>query len=102
MLKLDPLKISSDGQTKDGDIIKEQEVSADSSALTDFNKKEASYDISVTVEAAGYAENNVIVDDSSYCDVIDNSFLACEPIDISYNKNLRVNSATINYTLNDN
>lgn len=102
LLKLDPLKISSDGQTKDGDIIKEQEVSADSSALTDFNKKEASYDISVTVEAAGYAENNVIVDDSSYCDVIDNSFLACEPIDISYNKNLRVNSATINYTLNDN
>lgn len=101
LLKLNPLKDSSDGQKKDGDIIKEQVVSADSSALTDFNKKETSYDISVTVEAAGYAENNVIVDDSSYYNVIDNSILACEPIDISYNKNLKVNSATINYTLDD-
>lgn len=101
-LNLDPNAASTDGITNDGELITHQEIASDSETLSSINKNNENYTLSLEIDAAGYAENSVKVHTSKYRELLKNNSLVGEPIEITYNPNLPVNSISINFNLIEN
>lgn len=101
-LNLNPNSAMTDGINKDGEIITHQEISSNSDALGNINSNNSDYSLDLEIDAAGYAENSVKVYRSQYRELLKNSAMVGEPIEISYNENLPVESIKVNFNVKQN
>ncbi|SEK36744.1 hypothetical protein SAMN02910353_00570 [Ruminococcus sp. YRD2003] len=100
-LELDPLKEKSNGVDMDSERIISQVIPADSPIFSDVNTEGNAYELSVTINASGYANNNFSVVESGNAYVLQNgSALGFTP-QFYYNEDFKVESITLNFAIKE-
>lgn len=101
-LGLNPLKEKSDGTTYDAEKVFDQKLGTDSEVLNNINSEESPYKLSVSVKAAGYIDESISVDISSYSNYLQNDAVEGDIIDIAYADSYKVENVTINFNISGN
>lgn len=100
-LGLDPNNGSTNG-TPDSERTFTQTVSADSEVLSAINETEDNpFRVSLEMEAAGVAENNVYASKSGYSDAIANSAIIGVAPEFAYTEGLTVEEVTVKFELDN-
>ena len=99
-LGLDPLNSKTDG-TPDGKRVFKQVIPADDPLLADINTEENAYDLSIEMEASGYAKHNLTVQESPYAFVLkDGSAVGAVP-QIQYPADAAVEKVTLRFAVKE-
>jgi len=99
-LGLDPNSAATDG-TPDAERTFEQKIEADSTVFYLVNTESKPFSVSVEIEAAGVAENNITAQYSSRSYVINNDAILGTAPEFSYTEGLTVSSMKINFDLKE-
>ena len=100
-LDLDPLKKSSDGKSSDTERTFEQSLTADNAMLSSLNSNNP-YKLAIDIQASGYIEESLTVQESAYSNSIQNENITGNIIDIDYADNMKTDSITVKFTVTEN
>ena len=100
-LGLDPNSSSTDG-TPDSERTFAQTIDSESEVLSVINDDESvPFDVSLEIEAAGVAKNNVYARESGYSNAIENSAIVGVAPEFVYTDGLTVEKVTVKFELDD-
>ena len=99
-INLNPNNPSTDGVVQDSEYIISQNIAASSVALSTINNEDNSYELSIDTNSAGVAEKSISVSVSQYSGAF-NENITGKAVDISYNKNLKVENIKLNFALKE-
>jgi len=97
-LKLDPVNPATHGYP-DNEYILKQTISAEYDIFKEINTADNPYRLAVTVEAAGWAENSIRIERSSYSYSIDNKAIFGNIPELFYPDKLKVKSFTLDFNV---
>lgn len=98
LLGLDPLKEATNG-TPDRERIIKQIIPADAPLLSTINTEENAYDLSVEIEAAGYAPYRLTVSNSIHSSILKNGSAVGITPELLYSTDFPVKSVTLHFTI---
>lgn len=99
-LGLDPLNTQTDG-TPDNERIFTQVIAADDPIFAGINTDDNAYDLSVEIEASGYAKRLLDVKESGYSYAMKNGSAIGIVPEFTYNDDFKVKSITINFNVKE-
>lgn len=99
-LTLDPLNPNT-YEVPDKEFVVDQTILADSDVFSKINTDDNAYDLSIDINASGYAQRLTDVSESSYSSAIYNDSVLGKSVDVSYDNTCKIDDCVLYFKIRD-